>query len=254
MIDIHTHILPMVDDGPATVEDAIEMCKIAVNDGIKKMIATPHVGNGLYTIDASVIQEKVRMMNRLLSQEGLDLVIFPGAEVHMNDQLLNTEILKTSDFLTLNGNKKYVLLEFSFHLIPPETERIIFLLKSRGFIPVLPHIERNSRVQKNPTIVERFVELGAIIQVTAQSITGDFGRAPKKCAHWMLYNNLVQVIASDAHSPAGRPPILSRAVKIAIDMIGEESAMKTVWDYPKMILEGMPLEQCKKFWKKKEVI
>lgn len=240
MIDIHTHILPMIDDGPTLMQESLEMCRIAVNDGIKKIIATPHVQNGMDDSDANKVLEKIRMLNQLLKQEGLDLVIFPGAEVHLNDRLLDTDILRGSSILTINDGKKYILLEFPFQWIPPETEQIIFKLKSMGFTPILPHLERNHRIQRNPHMVVRYVEMGAILQVTAQSITGDFDAVPLKCVLWMLKNNLVHVIASDAHSPIARPPILSRAVKVVSELLGEEAAKKMVLEHPRMILEGLP--------------
>ena len=89
-------------------------------------------------------------------------------------------------------------------------------------------------------MVVRYVEMGAVLQVTAQSITGDFDAAPLKCVLWMLKNNLVPVIVSDAHSPIARPPILSKAVKVVSDMLGEEVAMKMVLEHPRIILEGLP--------------
>src|SRR3990167_2252798 len=238
MIDIHTHILPTIDDGPTTMTESLEMCRIAVNDGIKKMIATPHVQNGMYDLDANKVLEKIRMLNQLLKQENLDLVIFPGAEVHLNDRLLDTDFLMERSILTINEGRKYILLEFPFQWVPSETEQIIFKLKSMGFTPILPHLERNYRVQRNPYMVVRFAEMGAILQVTAQSIVGDFDAAPLKCVLWMLKNNLVHVIASDAHSPIARPPILSKAVKVVSEMLGEEAAKKMVLERPKMILEG----------------
>ena len=241
MIDIHTHILPMTDDGPTTVQESLEMCRIAVNDGINKMVATPHIQGGMYEVDANDVLEKINILNQLLKQEGLDLMIFQGAEVHLNDQFLGTEILKESSILTINGGKKYILLEFPFHWVPPETEQVIFQLKSMGLTPILPHLERNNRIQGHPRSLIRFVELGAVLQVTAQSIMGDFGNAPKKCVMWMLKNSLVHVIASDAHSPIGRPPILSKAAKVVSDLMGEESANKMVIEHPKIILEGEPL-------------
>ena len=219
------------------------MCRIAVNDGIKKIIATPHVQNGLYDLDANKVLEKIHVLNQLLKQEGLDLVIFPGAEVHINDRLLDAEILRESSILTINGGKKYILLEFPFQWVPPKTEHIIFKLKSMGFTPILPHLERNFKIQRDPYMVRHFAEMGAILQVTAQSITGDFDAAPMKCALWMLKNNLVHVIASDAHSPLGRPPILSKAVKVVSDMLGEEAAKKMVLEHPRMILEGAPFNK-----------
>lgn len=243
MIDIHTHILPTIDDGPTTLSESLEMCRIAVHDGIKKIIATPHVENGMYDLDANKVLEKIRTLNQLVKQEGLDLEIFPGAEVHLNDRLLDAETLMESGILTINGGKKYILLEFPFQWIPSGTEHVIFKLKSLGFTPILPHLERNFKIQRDPNMIKRFAEMGAVLQVTAQSITGDFDAAPMKCALWMLKNNLVDVVASDAHSPVNRPPILSRAVKVASDMLGDEAARRMVLEHPKMILEGLPFSK-----------
>ncbi|MDQ1274059.1 MAG: protein-tyrosine phosphatase [Planctomycetota bacterium] len=240
MIDIHTHVLPMIDDGPTTVQESLEMCRIAGNDGIKKIIATPHIQNGINDEYESNVLKKISMMNQLLKQEGVDIELFPGAEVYLNERLLNEEILKQSKLLTLNGGKKYLLLEFSFQWIPPETEKVIFELKTMGLTPILPHLERNITIQSNPGMLVRFVEMGAILQVTAQSIAGDFGTASRKCALWMLKKNLVHIIASDAHSPSRRPPLLSRAVRIVSDLLGKEVAGKMVSEHPKMILEGTP--------------
>ena len=238
MIDIHSHILPALDDGPTTVQESMEMCRIAVHDGIKKIVATPHVENGMFDVNAQMVLERVNTLNQLIQQEGLDLTIYPGSEVHLNDRLINENIIKESHILTINGNKTYILLEFSFQWIPTETEHVIFKLKSMGFTPILPHLERNYGIQENSAVLHRFVDMGAVLQVTAQSITGGFGSAPKKCVLWMLKNNLVHVVASDAHSPANRPPILSQAVKIVSDILDEETAHKMVSEYPKMILEG----------------
>ncbi len=96
MIDIHTHVLPMIDDGPTTVQESLEMCRIAENDGIKKIIATPHIQNGINDEYESNVLKKISMMNQLLKQEGIDIELFPGAEVYLNDHLLNEEILKQS--------------------------------------------------------------------------------------------------------------------------------------------------------------
>ncbi len=243
MIDIHSHILPMLDDGPTTVQESMEMCRIAVHDGIKKIVATPHVENSIFDVNAQTVLEKVNMLNQLIQEAGLDLTIYPGAEVHLNDRLINENIIKESPILTINGNKTYILLEFSFQWIPTETEQVIFKLKSMGLTPILPHLERNNRIQENRAVLQRFVDMGAILQVTAQSFTGGFGNAPRKCVLWMLKNNLVHVVASDAHSPVNRPPILSQAVKIVSDVLDEETAHKMVSEYPKMILEGISFDR-----------
>jgi protein-tyrosine phosphatase len=118
MIDIHKHILPMVDDGPATIEESVEMCRIAIKDVIKQIIATPHIYKGLYNTDENDIFNKINVINQMLQEEELDLKIFPGGEVHINNQILNAKTLKDSSIFTISGNKKYILL---YYLILKET-------------------------------------------------------------------------------------------------------------------------------------
>ncbi|MCP5003118.1 MAG: hypothetical protein GY941_04075 [Planctomycetes bacterium] len=234
MIDIHSHILPSLDDGPNTFEESIEMCKIAVNDGISTIVATPHSTDGVYEAKGDDILKSVEVLNLKLEVAHIDLKILPGAELHVNDRLL--EKINNGYALTMNNNNKHILLELPFFFIPPGTEKLMFNLKSMGITSIIAHAERITFFQRNLKSLERLVEAGSMVQVTAQSLTGSFGSRERKCAERFLKRKLVHFIASDAHSAKNRPPVLSRAVEKASRIIGKDEADALVFENPRHII------------------
>jgi protein-tyrosine phosphatase len=239
MIDIHTHILPSVDDGPKTTEESIELCKIAANDGIKTIVATPHSKDGVYEAKSDETLRKVKDLNIKLKEIQLDLEILPGAEVHINERLV--EYIKNGDVLTINNGRKFILLEVPFFFVPPATDKLISNLRSIGIVSIISHAERITKFQKTPKILDQLVKSGTLIQITAQSLTGDFGSRERKCAEWLLKHEMVHFIASDVHSLTGRPPILSKALERAAKIIGEKKARALVSHNPEQIINGLDI-------------
>ena len=260
MIDLHTHILWGLDDGANTVEDSLEMCRIAYNDGIRTIMATPHTLNGLYQNDRPLILAKVRELNIVLMHSQIqnprsefrnsnclysqseipnpksEITILPGADVHLCEGTLRQ--LDAGKLTTLGDGGKFLLLEFPFHGIPYGTEEVLFQLITRGIIPIISHPERNPEVGQSPRRYYEMIRMGCLGQLTAMSLTGGFGPGVMRVAEKLLTNRLVHLIASDAHSTDGRPPILSPAVRAAARMMGQEEALSMVNEYPRAILEG----------------
>ena len=234
MIDIHAHILPGLDDGAKTIEESLEMCRIAEEDGITQMVATPHVSNGIYTNSAEVIIEEVDKINKVIEKHKINIRIFPGADVHMTPGI--AQQVEDGQILTLNANKKYILLEMPVQIVPPELDLLIFDLQIQGITSIISHPERNQQVQQHPDILSGFMRKGVLMQITAMSLTGDFGPGAETCAKKLLVNGLAHIIASDAHSPDKRPPVLSNAIKIAQRIIGEKQAVAMVSAIPKRII------------------
>ncbi|MCP4254568.1 MAG: capsular biosynthesis protein [Candidatus Scalindua sp.] len=239
MIDIHTHILPSIDDGPETIEESIELCKVAANDGIKKIVATPHSNNGVYEPTSAEIMNAVDALNTQLVVQQIDIDIFPGAEIHISEGLV--ESVKNGDVLTINNGGKFILLEFPFAFIPPGTDKFVFNLKVNGIIPIIAHAERISAFQRKPELVDQLVNIGARVQINANCLTKRGNRGERKCAEWLLKKRLVHFIASDTHSLRGRPPILSEAVRSASRIVGEEVAKTLVCHNPEQILNGLDI-------------
>ena len=234
MIDIHSHILPSLDDGPETFEESIEMCRIAAEDGITTIVATPHSKEGVYEAESDSIVKSVKELNLKLKEAQIEVEILPGAELHLNERLL--ESLRNGEALTMNNNKKHILLELPFLFIPPGTDKLIGNLRSIGIIPIIAHAERITFFQRNHKTLEQLIKSGILVQITAQSLTGFFGSRERKCAEKLLKHKMVHFIASDAHSAVRRPPILSKAVEMASRITGKEEARALVFENPRQVI------------------
>lgn len=233
MIDIHCHILPGLDDGPTTIEESLAMAKIAVADGITKIIATPHIRGPYPTEDE--IRESVVTLNHALQESNIAMEIIPAAEVYaMAAPTLLTD-------RTIN-NTSYVLVEFPLSHLPAEAGRVVFDLRINGYRPIIAHPERIPNVIDRPEILEGLLDEQVYVQVTASSLTGDFGPGPKQCAKRLLRNGSVHFIASDAHSSEFRKPQLSHSLAVAEKIVGQENALKLVNDNPAAVLEGLDLD------------
>ncbi len=239
MIDIHAHILPSLDDGPRTIEESVEICKVAANDGIKTIVATPHSKDGVYDAKSDKILKAVDILNIKLKENEIDLKILPGAEIHIFEGLV--ESIKRGEVLTINNGGKFILLELPFVFVPPGTDELVFNLKENGIVPIIAHAERILPFQQNPKLVRQLVKSGARVQVNSHGLTRMASASERKCAKWLLQNRLVHFIASDTHSLKGRPPILSIALECAARIIGEVEARTLVYDNPGQMINGLDI-------------
>ena len=173
MIDLHCHILHGVDDGPQSIEESLSMARAAVNDGIHSVVATPHTLNGIYLNRVKEVISKVATLQNALSENHIELMVYAGANVHLCPRLL--ERIESGDACTIDNRRKYLLLEFPPLVIPEALRDEIFWLKLNGITPIITHSERNPVIQKNLDILYELVSMGALSQVTAMSITVDFG-------------------------------------------------------------------------------
>ena len=236
MIDIHCHILPGIDDGARSLEESLKMAEIAAADGIQQMVATPHLFNGLS--DDPEPAEILEHIAALQAHIGGKLRILPGSETHVTHDV--AERVKSKRVTPIN-RCNYLLVEFPQFTVPLGADDVFYKLQLQGIHPILVHPERNIQIQKQPSLVAGFVARGVFTQVTAMSIAGEFGIPAKKCAETLLQHNCVHFLASDAHRPSKRPPILSRGRDAAARIVGEEKARRLVYDNPLAVVEGRPL-------------
>jgi len=238
MIDIHSHILPEIDDGARSLEEALEMARVAAADGIQQMVCTPHMFNGISdNPDPAEILERVNAFQEAIGAQGLR--VLPGNEVHVSHEIV--EQARTNRVTKLN-RQNYMLVEFPTMVVPIGADELFYRLQLDGVRPILVHPERNSQIQARPSIVANFVERGVHIQVTAMSVTGEFGNGPKQCAESLLRHNCVHFLATDAHRAERRPPILSRGRDAAAAIIGAEKALKLVYDNPLAVVKGETIQ------------
>ncbi len=201
MIDIHCHILPAIDDGASNEEDSLAMLKVAVDEGIRTIVATPH-HNRKYSNDQQKILTKVAELNELIAAKDLPIKVIPGQEIRIYGELLLD--YENNKLVTIGNTSRYMLIEFSSNHVPHYAERLLYDMELHGLKPIIVHPERNAEIMENPDKLYQLVQKGALTQVTACSVTGYFGKKIQKFTHQLIEANLTHVIASDAHNTTGR--------------------------------------------------
>jgi protein-tyrosine phosphatase len=238
MIDLHTHLLWNWDDGPDDRAQTLGMCRIAERDGIKAICLTPHLfranrhGDNLEILRQRMVEFKDEM-----SSVAVGLEFHWGAEV-----FVHPEVVKAIERYRFTVDQtSYVFLEFQADGVPVGAGNMLAQLMSKGFVPIISHPERNRGFAARPELLYEFVNMGCVAQVTAASLTGEMGKEPRAAAGLFLVNNLVHIIASDAHRTIGRPPGLSRGVAAAAKIVGEQKALAMVTEIPRAILDNKAL-------------
>jgi len=225
MIDIHCHVLPGVDDGAKNLDMALAMLNIAAQDGIRTIIATPHVIDG--SLAWKEIQQACHKLQKAAKEEKIPVQLLPGAELAMNWDLL--ELLKAPGCYGLAGSR-YVLVELPAMSIPRYADDFFFTLQARGFSPVLAHPERHPELQKNPDQLEEWVNRGIALQVNALSLSGKMGEKAASLSRSLVQSGMAHALASDAHSTGTRRPQIREAARI--HTISDELSQAIVADEP----------------------
>lgn len=237
MIDVHLHILPGVDDGPDTLEEALALARDLVQGGIHSAIATPHYNDEFPRRSASEIQERVNHLQQELYRHSIPLRLFAGHEVLIKPGLV--EDIQAGRVATLN-HSHYLLLELWNNTWIPETERVIFELRAFGAVPVLAHPERYRAFQQEPQRLAALIQQGVLVQLTASSLVGLQGKTARRSAEYFLKHGFVHCIASDAHGLQRRPPALAESLARAARLIGQEKAQQAIEDCPRAIISDIP--------------
>jgi protein-tyrosine phosphatase len=241
VIDLHNHILPGIDDGPRTMEDSLEMARLAVADGITTVVATPHLFRRRTPdlnqfLDPDRLRREVRRLNQALGEEGIDLTVLPGCEVPLFPEII--QFIDDRRVMTLNDGQRYICLEMPDSVIPPAIDDIIFQLNSRGITPIITHPERNLIFYEMPQKLHRLISLGCLAQITAHSLTRGFGWRVSRFTRKLLREGLVHVMATDAHNVDKRPPVMKPALKKLGKIIGADRARDMVSTFPERIIQG----------------
>lgn len=239
MIDLHSHILPGVDDGATSLAHALDMANMAVADGIQVMACTPHFMPGVYNNETRDIAYRVEQFARELNDKGIDLQIVLGADAHIRPDFVDG--LRSGQIPTLNGTR-YVLFEPPHDIMPQRLDDLLHNILMAGYVPVLTHPERLRWIEKNYAMVQHLAAAGIWMQITAGSLTGRFGKRPHYWAQRMLAEGLVSILATDAHNTTSRPPLLAEAAAVAEAELGVGEAENLVVVRPRCILENAPVE------------
>lgn len=219
MFDIHTHILPQVDDGSGSWKETMDMIRDGVKDGIKGAVCTSHV----FTVLNKELEKKYILrfneLNKRLQQENIKFRIWLGSEINVNAKF-DIE----SSIATYNGDKKYILLELPMSDYPHHVDNLLFQLSLQGVTPILAHPERNTIIMQKPEIVKNLIERGVLIQVNSGSITGMFGHRVRKITLDFINKGWAHLVASDCHSYRNRPMLLSKAYAVVRNITNTQNA------------------------------
>ena len=238
MIDLHCHILPGIDDGAADLSVSLEMARVMVADGVSAVACTPHILPGLYHNSGPQIRELVTQFEQVLEGERISLRLVTGADNHIVPSFIAS--LRSGHLLTL-GESRYVLVEPPHHIPPVRLEDFFFELIVAGYVPVLTHPERLSWIKSHYAAIQRMVRAGVWMQITAGSLTGDFGRSSQYWAERMLEEGNVHILATDAHDVERRPPILGKGRELAARRVGDQEAERLVETRPRKVLANEPV-------------
>lgn len=219
IIDVHSHILPKVDDGSEDIGMSIEMAKMYLENGIKKVIATPHYIEG--SMDNS-LEGNILGLERLkkgLYKEGLELEVFLGNEIYVSMDIF--KYLDKERVSTLN-NTRYVLLELPMYDIPLYMEDLLYEIQLKGLIPIIAHPERNTKIIENPNILYKYIEKGALAQLNLPSLENRYGSQVKSTAVTLLKHNMIHFIGTDAHTNRHRSPNVKKGIKLLRNILSQE--------------------------------
>lgn len=247
MIDLHSHILPMVDDGAKDLAMALDMGRFAVQQGLKTVAATPH----FYEIpDWGKIKAKVKALQEEFLEAKIELELVCGAELMLDLDLLEMD---AKDIPTYGDLGKFALVEFPLNQTPIYAEQVFFDLQTKGITPIIAHPERYSAVADDPNLALLWLRQGCLIQMNTGSILGRFGSKIKQTAEIMLTHQMVHIVASDAHGIERRRLNLPEARHELVGLLGEARTNELIKNNPKAILAGefQPREQPLEYRKKR---
>ena len=234
MIDLHSHVLPGVDDGPAAMDGSLEILRAAAEDGIARIAATPHVRDD-YPTEPETMERLVDEVNAAARDEGIPVEVLPGGELALGHAIVLDD--ETLSRFGLGGNPSLLLLEFPYRGWPLDLRDLVFRLETRGYRIVLAHPERNADVQADPEQLRPIVDAGVLVQLTAASVDGRLGRASESASRTLLDVGLAHLIASDAHAPA----IRAVGMAAAAEAVGDEGLARWLThEVPAAILDGTP--------------
>ena len=226
MIDIHSHILPGVDDGAKTVSEALEMLRMAVEQGVTTQVLTPHIHFGRYENTKQQLTEHFLRFRDLVATENIPIKLLLGAELRIGPELMQLVQQDQIPWMGEYQGKKTFLLEFPRVDVPHGSDNLVLWLLQKNIMPIIVHPERNKTFLQTPSKLQTFIELGCPLQITASSLIGKFGADAQDMAVSLVAKEQVFAVASDCHNLKGRSPDLRKGYDKIHGLYGAEVAMK----------------------------
>lgn len=241
MIDLHSHILPELDDGSQNLRQSLEMARLALSGGITAMVATPHCSGDR----VREVLEAVQLLRQALQEMDIPLKLYPGMEVFGTPD--TARLLAEGRLLTLNDSR-YPLIEFPFDTNGETETRILRDVLRAGFRPLVAHPERYGCIQRNPALADRWIKMGCLFQVNRGSLLGRFGPGAQRMAVQLTERGFASVVASDAHSHRVRTPWMEDIYSILSRELSPMAARYLLEDNPRRILKNEDLPPVEPEW------
>lgn len=219
MIDIHSHILPYVDDGSRDMDMSLRMAEIYVENGIDKVIATPHYIEGTSYKSSEELRIGLETFRDELVRAGIPLQVYLGNEVYAKPDIADD--IKQGKIYTLNDSR-YILLELPMKDIPVYVENLIHELSVKGYVPIIAHPERYIKIAENPNILYRYITMGALTQLNLPSLSGFYGSRVQNTAKILLKNKMIHFVGTDSHSNGHRSPEVIDTLNVLYDLVEDE--------------------------------
>jgi protein-tyrosine phosphatase len=235
MFDVHYHMLFGVDDGPKTLEQSLQLAEASIDEGVTHVVCTPH-SNDIYKFDPALNQERLAIVRDRLNGR---LTLGLGCDFHLTFDNIQ-DALQNPGKYTINGNQ-YLLVEFSDSGISQYSSDVLYQLASKGLVPIITHPERNPELQRRPERLHDWLGIGCLVQITAGSLLGRFGKRAHAMSVDLIKKNWVHLVASDAHSIGGRPPALGPAYRYLDKEFGREVADRLCSQIPEAVYFGRDL-------------
>jgi protein-tyrosine phosphatase len=235
MIDLHSHILSGIDDGAADENETLALLRLAAADGIRQMVATPHINPGYFDNTKQSIGIALTAARKLIAQHQIPLQLAAAAEVRLTDQLIPAIEQQQLPFLGLWQSQRVLLLELPHSHVPAGTDKLLKWLGRQQIIAMIAHPERNRDIQTNPALLQSLKNAGCLFQLTASSLLGDLGDRHQQCAELLVRQRIYQVMATDCHNLQRRPPKLQLARQTLAKLTDEDYAEALVCSHPASI-------------------
>ncbi len=232
MIDIHHHLLFGLDDGPSDIDTSVAMVEMAAQNGITHIVSTPHA-NARWNFDPEVNRQKLSEIEARVNGK---VTLGLGCDFHLSYDNIE-DALKNRSKYTING-KQYLLVEFADLMIPPSMNDAFYEMIVAGMYPVITHPERNLTIQRHPERMKEWLREGCLVQVTASSLTGRFGRTAQSLAMEFMEKDWVHFLATDAHNLQSRPPNLREAYDVVSKRFGAATAERLCVENPRAAFYG----------------
>ncbi|MEX0642395.1 MAG: CpsB/CapC family capsule biosynthesis tyrosine phosphatase [Pirellulales bacterium] len=234
-VDIHCHLLPGIDDGPRDWDESLAMARLAAEDGMTTIIATPHQLGSFSHNRGDDIRARVTELQQRLDSAAIPLRVLPGGEARIEPDMSDGVV--RGEVLSLGNHRRHVLIELPHDIYLP-LESVLDDFSRRKMVVILAHPERNRGLQRRPELLAPLVDAGCLTQITASSLCGTFGPDAKELAEWLLEVGLVHTVASDGHGSRSRRPLIRRAHQRLESLIDRQTADDLCCHNPARIADG----------------